>query len=100
MVLYGQSFGILDPMPISTIQSKSLFATPPSMFHYTATWEELLATIEEVFENVVSGIVTVHVNKKIFTLTSGSAHIDLEGRKTTRSIVLVVERNDYSVSAS
>ncbi|KAG6518250.1 quinone oxidoreductase 1-like [Zingiber officinale] len=89
MVSFGQSSGTPDPVPLSYLLPKSLFLTRPSLMHYTATRDELLAAAGEVFANVASGVLRVRVNH-IYPLSDAArAHIDLESRKTSGSIVLV-----------
>ncbi|KAL0016240.1 hypothetical protein SO802_003309 [Lithocarpus litseifolius] len=89
MVNFGQSSGTPDPLPLSALSVKSLFLTRPSLMQYTATRDELLATAREVFANVESGILRVRVNHTYPLSQAAQAHADLEGRKTTGSVVLV-----------
>eukprot|EP00250_Pteridium_aquilinum_P020710 c24912_g4_i1 orf=427-1515(-) len=93
MVMFGQSSGIPDPIPVSAIQSKSLFITRPTMMHYTAVRDELLATAGEVFANVASGVLKVRVNHTYPLSQAAQAHRDLEGRKTTGCIILIADSN-------
>ncbi|THU47792.1 hypothetical protein C4D60_Mb09t19380 [Musa balbisiana] len=89
MVSFGQSSGRPDPVPLSDLASKSLFLTRPSLMHYTATRDELLAAAREVFANVAAGILRGRVNH-IYPLSDAArAHADLEARKTSGSIVLI-----------
>ncbi|XP_048325691.2 uncharacterized protein LOC107414359 [Ziziphus jujuba] len=89
MVCFGQSSGIPDPVPLSALAAKSLYITRPSMMQYTATREELLETAGEVFTNVASGALRVRVNHTYPLSQAAQAHADLEGRKTSGSIVLI-----------
>ena len=89
MVNFGQSSGTPDPLPLSALSVKSLFLTRPSLMQYTATRDELLATAGEVFANVESGILRVRVNHTYPLSQAAQAHADLEGRKTTGSVVLI-----------
>lgn len=89
MVSFGQSSGLPDPMLISALASKSLFITRPSMMHYTATRDELLATAGEVFANVASGILKIRVNHTYALSQAAQAHIDLEARKTSGCCILI-----------
>ncbi|XP_075650830.1 uncharacterized protein LOC142621467 [Castanea sativa] len=89
MVNFGQSSGTPDPLPLSALSAKSLFLTRPSLMQYTATRDELLATAGEVFANVESGILRVRVNHTYPLSEAAQAHADLEGRKTTGSVVLI-----------
>ncbi|XP_039142525.1 quinone oxidoreductase [Dioscorea cayenensis subsp. rotundata] len=89
LVSFGQSSGAPDPFPISDLASKALFLTRPSLMHYTATQDELLAAAEDVFANLESGVLRVRVNHTYPLSEAARAHADLEARKTSGSIVLI-----------
>ncbi|XP_056694172.1 uncharacterized protein [Spinacia oleracea] len=89
MVLFGQSSGAPDPIPVSTIAAKSLFLTRPSLMHYTITQDELLEASGELFANVASGVLRVRVNHKFLLSQAAEAQTALENRQTTGSIVLI-----------
>ncbi|KAL2541927.1 GroES-like zinc-binding alcohol dehydrogenase family protein [Abeliophyllum distichum] len=89
MVSFGQSSGTPDPVPLSAIAVKSLFLTRPTLKHYTVTRDELLETAGEVFANVASGVLKVHVNHTYPLSQAAKAHADLEGRRTSGSVVLI-----------
>jgi NADPH:quinone reductase len=57
--------------------------------HYTATRDELLESAGEVFANVANGVLHVRVNHTYPLSEAAQAHADLEGRKTSGSIVLI-----------
>jgi NADPH2:quinone reductase len=57
--------------------------------HYTATLDELLESAGEVFANVANGVLRVRVNHTYPLSEAAQAHADLEGRKTSGSIVLI-----------
>ncbi|KAL5569864.1 hypothetical protein UlMin_026439 [Ulmus minor] len=89
MVSFGQSSGIPDPVPLSAIATKSLFLTRPTLMHYAGTRDELVETAGEVFANVASGVLRVRVNHTYPLSQAAQAHADLEGRKTSGSVVLI-----------
>ncbi|KAK2994670.1 hypothetical protein RJ640_026149 [Escallonia rubra] len=89
MVNFGQSSGVPDPIPLPALGVKSLFLTRPSLMQYTATREELLEAAGEVFAGVASGFLRVRVNHTYPLSQAAQAHADLEGRKTTGSVVLI-----------
>lgn len=89
MVSFGQSSGTPDPVPLSAIAVKSLFLTRPTMKHYNVTRDELLEAAGEVFANVESGFLKVHVNHTYPLSQAAQAHTDLENRKTSGSVVLI-----------
>ncbi len=90
MVSFGNASGAVpsfDPLVLS--QKGSLFFTRPTLMHYTAKREDLLAMAAELFEVVKSGAVKVEVNQTYRLFDAAHAHRDLEGRKTTGSSILV-----------
>ncbi|KAA8539777.1 hypothetical protein F0562_026469 [Nyssa sinensis] len=89
MVSFGQSSGTPDPVPLSALAVKSLFLTRPTLFHYVETRDKLLETAGELFANVASGVLKVHVNHKYPLSQAAQAHTDLESRKTSGSVVLI-----------
>ncbi|KAM0041425.1 putative NADPH:quinone reductase [Helianthus debilis subsp. tardiflorus] len=94
MVSFGQASGTPDPVPLSALASKSLFLTRPSLMHYTAKRDELLETAGEVFANISTGVLRVRVNHKYPLSQVAQAHLDLENRKTTGSVVLIPDGVD------
>lgn len=89
IVLFGQSSGTPDPVPLSALAVKSLFLTRPSLMQYTATRDELLEASGELFANIASGVLQVRVNHKYPLSQAAQAHTDLENRRTTGSVVLI-----------
>jgi NADPH2:quinone reductase len=89
-VSYGSASGQIDAFNINLLQFKgSLFATRPTLNHYAAKREDLLATAKDLFDVVGSGAVKIPVNQKYPLKDARKAHEDLEGRKTTGSSILV-----------
>ncbi|XP_043716454.1 2-haloacrylate reductase-like [Telopea speciosissima] len=89
MVSFGLASGPPDSVPLSDLATKSLFLTSGSLFQYITTRDELLETAEDVFANVASGVLRVHVNHKYPLAQAAQAHADVESRKTTGSVVLI-----------
>ena len=88
MVSFGQSSGAVPPVPLKALAPGAYFLTRPSVFQYTATREELLATANELFDVLKSGVVKIDVGAKYALADAKQAHNDLEGRKTTGSVIL------------
>jgi len=89
-VSFGQASGPVPEFKITLLSQKgSLYATRPSMVNYTATRKDLVATANELFDVVSKGIVKINVNHTYPLKDAAQAHRDLEGRKTTGSIVLL-----------
>ncbi len=91
MVIFGWSSGKVPPLDVHRLNSKSLSVTNPSVGHYTATREELLESAEALFDVVSRGVVNIEVNHRYLLSDAAQAHVDLENRKTTGSIVLLPE---------
>jgi NADPH2:quinone reductase len=90
MVSFGNASGAVPPFnPGILAQKGSLFLTRPTLLHYTATREELLAGARELFSVVKSGKVKISINQTYPLRDAAQAHRDLEARKTTGSTVLL-----------
>lgn len=87
-VSFGNASGPVPPFELTALKG-SLFATRPSLFAYTATRTELLDNANELFGMVGSGKVKIEINHRYALADAAQAHNDLEGRKTTGSIILV-----------
>jgi NADPH2:quinone reductase len=89
-VSFGSASGQIEAFNINILQMKgSLFATRPTLNHYAAKREDLLAISKDLFEKVGSGAVKIPVNQKYPLKDAVKAHKDLEGRGTTGSSILV-----------
>ena len=89
-VSFGSASGAIEAFNINLLQTKgSLFATRPTLNHYAAKREDLLATANDLFQVVGSGAVKIPASHKYALKDAAQAHKDLEGRKTTGSVILV-----------
>jgi NADPH2:quinone reductase len=90
-VSFGAASGPIEAFPINILQTKgSLFATRPTLNHYAAKREDLLATAKDLFEKVSSGAVKIPINQKYSLKDAAKAHKELEGRDTTGSSILTI----------
>jgi NADPH2:quinone reductase len=90
MVSFGNASGPVDPTNLGILAQKgSLYVTRPTLIHYTAKREELVAAANELFDMVLSGKVKVGPRQSYALKDAAQAHRDLEGRKTTGSTILV-----------
>ncbi len=90
LVTFGNASGPtgpIDPLVLST--KGSLFLTRPTLANYTATRAELEEGTGELFEMVRSGKVKIEIGARYPLAEAARAHRELEGRKTTGSVVLV-----------
>jgi NADPH2:quinone reductase len=90
MVLFGGSSGAVPPFDLIQLAQKgSLYVTRPTLVHYTATREELLARSGALFEMIAAGKLTLR-NEHTYPLADAQqAHRDLEARKTTGKLLLI-----------
>jgi NADPH:quinone reductase len=90
MVSFGNASGPVPPFNPSVLQQKgSLFLTRPTLATYIAARAELVERSNALFEVVKSGKVKIETTKKYKLADAAQAHRDLEGRKTTGSVVLI-----------
>ena len=90
MVLCGQSSGPVAPVDPQVLNQKgSLFLTRPTLFHYVATREELLARAGEVLGWVADRSLSVHIGREYPLAEAAAAHRALEGRETTGKVLLI-----------
>ncbi|MSR13307.1 MAG: quinone oxidoreductase [Gammaproteobacteria bacterium] len=91
MALFGQASGPVPPFDLGQLAAKgSLFITRPTLFTYTAKRADLEATAAALFDVVGSGAVKISVNQTYPLSEAGTAHRDLEARRTTGSTVFTV----------
>jgi NADPH2:quinone reductase len=89
MVLFGQSSGPVGPFdPQILSQRGSLYLTRPTLGHYVATREELLARAGEVLGWIREGRLKLRIEHEFPLAEAASAHRELEGRRTTGKILL------------
>lgn len=89
-VSFGASSGPPPPLELSMLTYRgSLFATRPSLAHYVARREDLVANAADLFAMIGSGAIRINVNQRYRLSEAARAHADLEGRRTTGSSVLV-----------
>ena len=89
LVVYGNAGGPTPPLEIPRLNSGgSLYVTRPTVVHYTATREELLARTDEVFGWVASGQLRVSIGGRYPLVDAARAHEDLESRRTTGKLLL------------
>ena len=90
MVLFGGSSGAVPPFDLIALSQKgSLYVTRPTLGHYTATREELMARSGAVFGMVAAGKLKLRIEHTYPLAEAQRAHRDLEGRKTTGKLLLI-----------
>jgi NADPH2:quinone reductase len=90
MVSFGNASGPVDGVNLGILSAKgSLYVTRPTLGTYIAGRRQLEETAASLFDAMESGKVTVEPSRRYPLAEAAQAHRDLEGRKTTGSVILV-----------
>jgi NADPH2:quinone reductase len=90
MVTFGNASGPVAPLNLGILPAKgSLYVTRPTLNTYIASREELVKRSNDLFNAVKSKKVKIETTARYKLADAAQAHRDLEGRKTTGSVVLV-----------
>lgn len=90
MVSFGNASGAVPPVNLGILSTKgSLYVTRPTLATHIATRADLVERSNALFEVVKSGKVKIETTARYKLADAAQAHRDLEGRKTTGSVVLV-----------
>ncbi|HTJ42075.1 MAG TPA: quinone oxidoreductase [Kofleriaceae bacterium] len=89
LVLYGQSSGPVPPIDLQLLSRKgSLYATRPTLRHYTQTRAELLNRAHELFTQIVDGSLKLTIDRTLPLDHAPDAHRLLESRATSGKLLL------------
>ena len=87
---FGNASGAVTQFnPGVLAQKGSLFLTRPTLATYTASRADLEMTSKSLFDIVKSGKVKIEISARYKLADAAQAHRDLEGRKTTGSVILL-----------
>lgn len=90
LALFGAASGPVPPVdPQRLNRGGSLFLTRPMLAHYTRDRAELRWRAGDILDGIAAGTLRVRVGARYPLAEAEQAHRDLEGRKTTGSIVLL-----------
>jgi NADPH2:quinone reductase len=90
MVSFGNASGPVPPVNLGILPAKgSLYVTRPTLNTYVAARAELVKRSRDLFNVVKSGKVKIATTARYPLAEAANAHRDLEGRKTTGSVVLI-----------
>lgn len=89
LVSFGQASGPIEPIAPGLLSAKSASISRPVLFHYTAKRPDLLRIAGALFAVIAAGAVKVEPPRRYALADAAQAHADLEGRRTTGSLVLV-----------
>jgi len=91
MASLGEASGDPDPMPPRRLGALgSIYLTHPSVSNYIVSRAELIAAANDLFGMVASGKIKIPISRTYPLADGPRAHADMETRKTTGSIVLMV----------
>ncbi len=89
MVSFGNASGAVPPVNLGILSTKgSLYVTRPTLATHIASRADLVERSSSLFDMVKSGKLKIETTKRYKLADAAQAHRDLEGRKTTGSIVL------------
>lgn len=89
MVGFGSASGAIPEFdPRMLTQKGSLYFARPSVMHHIAKREDMVSLADELFDMVESGKLKIKANHVYPLFEAPLAHNDLQGRKTTGSIIL------------
>lgn len=90
MVSFGNASGPVAGVNLGILAAKgSLFVTRPTVATHVVPRSRLEASSEELFDHVLSGAIRIDIERRYRLADAAQAHIDLAGRKTTGSSVLI-----------
>jgi NADPH2:quinone reductase len=90
LVLFGQSSGPVAPFDPQILNQKgSLFLTRPSLAHYIATRQELLARAGDILGWIAGGRLRLRIHATYPLARAADAHRDLESRATSGKLLLI-----------
>lgn len=88
LVNFGQSSGAVTDFRVSDLAAGSFHLTRPVLFHFTSDRRWLETSAEELFGLIQDGRIRVKTHSAPLA-SAAKVHVDLEGRRTTGSTVLV-----------
>jgi NADPH2:quinone reductase len=90
MVSFGNASGAVPPVNLGVLSIKgSLYVTRPTLATHIASRADLVERSSALFDMVTTGKVKVETTQRYRLADAAQAHRDLEGRKTTGSVVLL-----------
>ncbi|MCU1647457.1 MAG: NADPH:quinone reductase [Nocardia sp.] len=90
LALYGGASGPVPPFDLQRLNpAGSLFVTRPTLADYVRDRAELLWRAGDIMNAIADGTLKIRVGASYALADAEQAHRDLEGRKTTGSVVLL-----------
>ena len=90
LALFGAASGPVPPVDPQRLNAAgSVYLTRPSLAHFTVDRAELEWRAGDVFDALADGTLRIRVGAAYPLTQASQAHLDLEGRRTTGSVVLL-----------
>jgi NADPH2:quinone reductase len=90
MVLFGAASGPVPPFELMRLNSSgSLFITRPTLAHYVADADEFKGRCNAIFELLLSGKISVRIDKRYELGDAKAAHDDLASGTTSGKLILI-----------
>jgi NADPH:quinone reductase len=90
LVSYGTAGGLIPPFDLFRLNRMgSLYVTSAGLADYIHDRSEMLERAEDLFAVMKTGAVKVPVNQRYPLAEAARAHVDLEGRRTSGSSILL-----------
>jgi NADPH2:quinone reductase len=90
LVSFGNASGRPPPLDLLVLAQKgSLYVTRPTLFTYVAARDELVASADALFAEILAGRMKVEPPRRVPLASAADAHRELEARTTTGSTVLI-----------
>ncbi|HEX2901821.1 MAG TPA: quinone oxidoreductase [Jatrophihabitans sp.] len=90
LALYGAASGQVPPFDLQRLNGAgSLFVTRPTLAHYIATRDELLARGQEILTAIGEGTLSIEIGGRYPIAEARQAYQDLLGRRTTGKLLLI-----------
>jgi NADPH:quinone reductase len=90
LALFGAASGPVPPVDPQRLNTAgSVYLTRPSLVHFIPTGDEFAWRATELFDAIVGGAITIEVGGRYPLTEAARAHEDLQGRRTTGSLVLL-----------
>jgi NADPH2:quinone reductase len=90
LVSFGQSSGPVEAFDILLLSSKgSLYVTRPTLANHIGA-DELARSTSDLFSWIKAGKLKLRIDKTYKLADAAKAHADLEGRKSTGTLILEI----------
>lgn len=90
LISFGQASGDVGAQSIDQLASRSVTVSRPNYVHYTDTPDKMALQSGRLFDALRSGAVIAEHPRRYPLAEAAKAHADLEGRRTTRSLILIL----------